>query len=32
VLDKLKTLITKLSILASLEPGESLLLYVAATT
>jgi hypothetical protein len=31
-LDKFKALISKLSILASLEPGETLLLYIMATT
>jgi hypothetical protein len=31
-LDKFKALISKLSILASLEPGETLLLYITATT
>jgi hypothetical protein len=32
VLDKLETLITKPSVLASPEPGETLLLYITATT
>jgi hypothetical protein len=31
-LDKLKALVSKPSVLASLEPGETLLLYIAATT
>jgi hypothetical protein len=31
-LNKLKTLITMSLVLASLEPGKTLLLYVAATT
>jgi hypothetical protein len=32
VLDKLKALITKPLVFASLEPGGTLLLYVTATT
>jgi hypothetical protein len=32
VLDDLKVLISKPSVLASLEPGETLLLYIAAIT